>query len=95
MTDEPGFWMYETSGVLAPALYAYLKGAELTEPQIATLRAYLRQWIMSPIWDQNPHADADALEWLAEMRARIDELTDRTAIARWLLDATEGGLDPL
>lgn len=82
----PGFWMYETSGVLRPAVQAYLAGAALTAAQIAALRAYLRQWIMAPAW-RGP-----AIELL---RARIDALTTREAIDAWINDADEAGVDPL
>ncbi|HSR77787.1 MAG TPA: hypothetical protein VLN57_14495, partial [Xanthobacteraceae bacterium] len=50
MTYAPGFWMYETSGTLRPAVEAYLKHERLTEANIAALRAYLRQWIAAPAW---------------------------------------------
>jgi len=44
----PFYWMFETTGVLRPAVEAYLNHGEMTEPQIAALRAYLRQWIAGP-----------------------------------------------
>jgi len=91
MPDEflpvPGFWLYETSGVLRPAVEAYLYGsrvAPLAPEHIATLRAYLRQWIASPVWH-----DADHL------RASIDGLTSREAIDQWLDNALAVGIDPL
>ncbi|MEI9971101.1 MAG: hypothetical protein WDO73_03055 [Ignavibacteriota bacterium] len=46
----PKFWMYETSGVLRPAIEAYLHNRPMTVGQIALMRVYLRQWIMSPVW---------------------------------------------
>lgn len=39
----PGFWMNETSGVLRPAVEAYLRREPMTPNQIAAMRAYLRQ----------------------------------------------------
>lgn len=95
MNMGPGYWMHETSGVLRPAVEAYLRGAPLSGEQIATLRGYLRQWIMAPVWDQNPHASADDRALLDQLRLRIDTLTDRAAIDRWLDDATDAGMDPL
>lgn len=85
MRATPGYWMYETSGVLRPAVEAYLSGAALSPAQIAALRAYLRQWIAAD-W----HGDG-----VIALRARIDTLADRHAIARWLADAIDLGIDPL
>lgn len=82
----PGFWMHETSGVLRPAVEAYLGGEPMTPEHIAAMRAYLRQWIAAPAWI-GPH--------IAELRAAIDGLTDRAAIERWLDAAIEAGIDPL
>jgi hypothetical protein len=91
----PGFWMNETSGVLRPAVEAYLNHEPLTADHLAALRAYLRQWIGSPAWDQNPHAGPEEHAWLAGMRADRDGLTSRQAIERWLEGAIDAGLDPL
>jgi hypothetical protein len=84
----PGFWMHETSGLLRPAVEAYLFNAveKLTPEHIATLRAYLRQWIYSPVW-RGPKVDF--------LREQIEELTSRAAIDRWLDIAIKDGLDPL
>lgn len=80
----PGFWFHETSGVLRPAVEDYLFGRDLSAEQIALLRAYLRQWIETPVW-RRAH----------ELRRRIDSLVDRAAIDRWIADAVKLGLDPL
>jgi hypothetical protein len=82
----PGYWMYETSGALRPAIVAYLQGDELTPAEIAAIRAYLRQWIMAPAW-QGPAIDA--------LRAAIDGLTSRQAIRRWLDIALDENIDPI
>ncbi len=81
----PGFWIYETTGALRPAIETYLKGESMSEPHIAAMRAYLRQWIAGP-W---------ASERLEELRARINQLTTHAAIKAWLDDAMEEGIDPL
>jgi len=86
MSDAPGYWMYETSGALRPAIAAYLQGDELTPAEIAVIRAYLRQWIMADGW-HGPAIDA--------LRAAIDGLTSRQAIRRWLDIALDEGIDPL
>lgn len=84
---EPGYWMHETSGVLRPAIEAYLHGDGMTAEQVAAMRAYLRQWIDAPHWD-----GADALE---ELRDGVDALTSRFAIADWLKRAEHLGINPL
>jgi hypothetical protein len=91
----PGYWVYETSGVLRPAIEAYLNDEPLTEQHIAALRAYCRQWISSDVWDLNPHMDGEERAWLVEMRAAVDTLTTRAAISRWLERAADAGMDPL
>lgn len=78
--------MYETSGRLRPAVEAYLTGAEMTDEQIAAMRAYLRQWIAAPAW-KGPHIPA--------LRGAVDGLTTVWAIRRWLDLAQAIGADPL
>ena len=81
----PGYWMYETSGVLRPAVEAYLTGAEMTPMHIATMRAYLRQWANGP-W-KGPMIDP--------LRTRVEEIITRKDIDDWLEMALESGIDPL
>lgn len=95
MSGVPGYWMHETSGVLRPAVEAYLVGVDMTPEQIAAMRAYLRQWIMAPVWNTNPYAGPDEWAWLERMRDDIDTLSTRMAISEWLRIAMEGGIDPL
>jgi hypothetical protein len=92
---DPRFWMHETSGVLRPAVEAYLRGDEMTAMQIAAMRAYLRQWIMATVWDENPHADANDRKGLDLLRNKIESLSDREAIDDWLDAAEYAGFDPL
>jgi hypothetical protein len=80
----PGYWMNETSGVLRPAVEAYLLGEPMSEGEIAAMRAYLRQWIAGFI---GPGSIA--------LERRVDDLTSREAIEDWLDAATEIGIDPL
>jgi hypothetical protein len=84
--SAPGYWMHEESGVLRPVVVAYLKDQPLTDAQIAVMRSYLRQWITANVW-VGPA--------IAELRRRIDGLTSRQAIADWLDDAIDLGIDPL
>ena len=64
---------------------AYLNREPLDDEQIAAIRAYLRQWIMAGWLD-------DAVE---KLRADVGGLTSRQAIAQWLGEALEIGIDPL
>jgi hypothetical protein len=91
-SSAPGYWPNEQSGVLRPAIEAYLIASEMTGEQIAAMRAYLRQWICHPIWDTNPHGTGNEL---AGLRDLIDSLTSRAQIDRWLEKAIEIGIDPL
>jgi hypothetical protein len=76
--------MNETSGVLRPAVMAYLEGRPMTVEQIAAMRAYLRQWISDPVW-----------KGAADLREDIDQLDNRAKIRSWLRRAEEIGIDPL
>lgn len=80
----PGYWMDETSGVLAPVVHAYLRGEALDGAQLATFRAYLRQWVLDL-----PGAGA------MKLRLRIDDLVTTEALRKWLYDALDDGIDPL
>lgn len=82
----PGYWMNETSGVLRPAVEAYLRGEALTPGNIAAIRAYLRQWMNAPAWFG---------PGIAELQQGVDGLTSRAAIRAWLDRALELGIDPL
>jgi hypothetical protein len=74
--------MNETSGVLRPAVEAYLKHDEMTPAEIAAMRAYLRQWIAG-------------FHGVPELKEGVDKLTSRQAIAQWLDRALDLGIDPL
>jgi thymidylate synthase len=80
------YWMWEQSGVLKPAIAAYLRGEPLERDQIGALRAYFRQWIEDPRFIG---------EGVDQLRAMINGLTNRKAIRDWLDLATEEGVDPL
>ena len=82
----PGYWMHETSGVLRPVIEAYLAGEELNAEQVATMRAYLRQWIEAPGWG--------GLE-VDELRQSVRGLDSRHRIKVWLRRAELCGIDPL
>jgi len=80
------FWTQETSGVLRPAVHAYLDGEALTPEQVAALRAYLRQWIDAPVW---------VGDGVPALRMAVGELVSRAAIEAWLRRALAIGILPL
>lgn len=85
-TTRPGYWLFETSGVLRPAVEAYLNEEPMTMQQTAAMRAYLRQWIAG---DWAPSSV------LGRLREDINKLTTRRAIQHWLSLAQTEGIDPL
>jgi hypothetical protein len=80
----PGFWRNEQGGRLEAAVWAYLEHDRLDVEQIALIRDYLRQWMEVM---RGPEA--------AALRARVDGLTSRPALDRWMSDALGQGIDPL
>ena len=78
--------MYETSGVLRPAVRAYLKGRPMTAKDIAAIRTYLRVWVFAPEFD------GDGVEAL---RLTLDGLVSRKAIKDWLTQARKEWISPL
>jgi hypothetical protein len=82
-----GYWQYETSGVLRPAVEAYLRGGHMTAMHVAAMRAYLRQWIATGAPWRGPEID--------RLRADVERLTSRAEIKIWLDRADEEGIDPL
>lgn len=93
--SAPGYWMDETGGLLAPAVERYLTNDELRNGDIPLIRAYLRQWINSPAWDDNPHLDADGIRELVDLRSSVETIGTREDIDGWLKIAIDKGLDPL
>jgi hypothetical protein len=92
MDFVPGYWRNETSGVLRPAIETYLaqsidpEAADLTPAHIGAIRAYLRQWMASPVW-RGPMIDV--------LRTQIGDIATRADIDRWLARALDEGIDPL
>src|SRR5262245_19430402 len=93
--DAPKYWMYETGGLLVPAVERYLRDEPAQPMDEALIVAYLRQWIGSPVWSHNPHMDAESGRKLFELRARVGTLRTRQDIGQWLHDALDIGIDPL
>lgn len=83
----PNYWMNESSGVLKPAVESYLRGGRLDQGQVRLMRAYLLQWVLSPVW-----MGGDELEALqAGVRAIKTETDVRIVIEK----AIDLGMDPL
>jgi hypothetical protein len=91
----PKYWLHETDGKLASAIKRYLNGEGLSVDDILLIRAYLRQWIDSPVWDQNPHMNDNGRRVLAEMRFLVKGLKNRADLDRWIGVAVDQGMDPL
>ncbi len=91
----PGYWQDEVSGVLRPVVEDLLNGKVLSADQIAIMRAYLQQWIGSPVWDRNPFLDAISTPHLEDLRRRVDKITTDDDLEEWLVDADNYGFDPL
>jgi hypothetical protein len=91
----PKYWMHETGGELVPAIGRLMKGAPLAPRDIAVIRAYVRQWINSPVWDMNAHAGAADAAALAMLRQAVDGLTTAARINLWLAMADAEGMNPL
>lgn len=94
--EAPKYWMHETGGELAVAVKQYLEDPHaMTIRHIVLMRAYIRQWIDSPAWDQNPHMTSEDRAVLQELRASATRLSSARDISRWLRDALREGHDPL
>jgi hypothetical protein len=48
--DAPKYWRKETSRELARVVTRYLNGNTLKEAEVYLMRAYLWQWVKSPVW---------------------------------------------
>ena len=91
--QAPKYWMYETGGKLRPAMERYLEGQPAEPDDIKFIRAYLRQWIDSPVWDGG--AEGETRTALDELRSKVHELQNRHQVEMWLELALDLGIDPL
>ena len=81
----PKYWKNETSDL--PAIIAeYLQREYLTDKKIARIKAYLKQWIDSPVW-KGPAIEA--------LRTQVNLIQTRLDIDHWIHDAVNEGIDPL
>jgi len=91
----PGYWLYEQSGVLKPVVEKYLNGNLLSQNELGIMRAYLRQWVASPVWDGNPHADEESRAELNALRGAISKITDQAHLEEWFQKGLDLGMVPL
>jgi hypothetical protein len=81
----PNYWMYETSGVLVPAVERYLRGEPLQSGDIPALRAYVRQWVYASVWHGSE---------IAGLRELVESITTREELDWWTDQAAIVGIDP-
>jgi hypothetical protein len=79
-----GYWMNETTGVLAPAVRRFLRHEPLSPSDIDLLRRSLAQWMGLPF--TGPH--------IADLRALIPAISTRGDLEHWLDIALDAGIDP-
>lgn len=84
--DPPGYWANETGPTLRPAVKRYLTGQPMSRGQVLEMRAYLRQWMLSPMWVGS---------MIDPLRTMVEEISTREDITRWLDLALREGIDPL
>jgi hypothetical protein len=85
--DAPKYWMHETSGALEPVVRDYLNGNRLSPEQVKLMRAYLYQWVNSPVW-----APSGTLEVL---RLAVAGIENQWGIAKCIEGMELLGMDPL
>ena len=99
--DAPKYWRNETGGALRVAVENYLNNRRMTVRDVALMRAYLVQWMDSPVWEMNPHlseggpAALAALAALGALRLTARRILTVADIHRWIRDALAEGHDPL
>ena len=92
----PKYWRYETGGELAAAVTRYLhRPRDLSAYDVALIAAYVQQWIDSPAWEANPHANEEGRARLAELRIRARHIKTIADLHRWFASAISEGMDPL
>ena len=91
----PTFWRNETGGELQPAIERYLKGESLTLRDVSLMGAYLRQWVDSPLWEQNLHMEESGRLGLSVLRFQVKHADTVERIDACIKLAVEMGMDPL
>ena len=85
--DAPKYWRYETSGMLQPVVRMFINGARLLPADVKIMKAYLWQWVGSPVW-----APSGTLEAL---RLRVAAIETQEDLDGCVWAAVELNMDPL
>jgi hypothetical protein len=91
--QAPKYWMHEVGGKLGPAVERYLGGDPLEPDDVNLIRAYLRQWIDSPVWEDG--VEGETRNALDDLRSKVREIRNSPAVDQWLEYALDLGIDPL
>jgi hypothetical protein len=86
--QPPKYWTFEPPE-LSVAVHAYIAGEDLTVRDLLLMRAYLRQWVDSPVWGD------EGRQWLAELRERVRAIASPADIKQALSIMTARRMDPL
>jgi hypothetical protein len=73
----------------------YIRGESLQLRDVSLIRAYLRQWVESPVWEQNPEGTIDSAIRLAVLRALVLGSRTKDQIDQCVQTAIGMGMDPL
>jgi hypothetical protein len=91
--QAPKYWRFETGGKLVPAIERYISRSRAEPDDVNLIRAYLRQWIDSPVWDGG--VDSETRVALDNLRRKTRELRTRNDVDDWMADALDLAIDPL
>lgn len=73
----------------------YLNGESLSVRDVLILRTYLRQWVDSTAWDDNPYLNNRGRLLLSELRFQAQHADTPQRIDACIRAAIEMGMDPL
>jgi hypothetical protein len=92
--QPPKYWTFEPHE-LGTAVQNYMGGKDLTVRDVLRMRAYLKQWVDSPVWEVYPCETDGGRQWLAELRERVRAIASRDDITQALSIMTAHRMDPL
>ena len=92
--QPPKYWTFEPPE-LGEAVQAYTAGEDLTVRGVVLMRAYLKQWVDSPVWEGYPYETDGGRQWLAELRERVRAIALPADFKQALSIMTARRMDPL